>query len=378
MTLNRLKILGVLLNLSLVKRNVSCTGNLLNVAMRDHGILSGLVDVDIYGIMRKLLILKNFHPNLETWKFKFHLDKEVRKRRSYKAEQIINKFALPYNAILQIGSEFNLCGIKKLKDVPKFSYHDSNLHAYLKGAWRLPKVGNKIRDALAYESEVYAGLTGIFVMTRYLREIFIRDFRVPEERVHYVGVGCNFDNVTEIQKEYDGKTILFIARHLFEQKGGKVVLEAFSKVRKEIPDARLILVGQDLSVDQPGVKCLGFINKRSRDGAKKLRDLYREASLFVMPSYYDALGNVFIEAMAHKVPCIGADCCAMPEIIVQNNCGYVIQPGDGKELAIKMCALLKNQKMTRLFGNNGFKAVRTVYNWDAVCKKITNVIEKYL
>ena len=71
----------------------------------------------------------------------------------------------------------------------------------------------------------------------------------------------------------------------------------------------------------PGVECLGFVDKTTGDGAETLHDLYRRASVFVLPSYNEAAGNVFVEAMAHKVPCIGADCCAMPEIIVDSQCG---------------------------------------------------------
>lgn len=370
------KVLGVTLNLQNVRKNISCTGNLLNIGLRKEGCLAGMLDADLYGIARKALILKNFKFGMEKWRLQFHLDPFVRIKRSQKGEQIIRGFTEPYDSILQIGSEFEIASRITDLNKPVFSYHDSNLHAYLMGAWSLPKTNKKIiKQTLEYEEFVYSRLTGIFTMTDYLRNIFIKKFHVPPHKVFNVGVGYNFDDVVELHnKDYDGKTILFIARHLFEQKGGLVVLEAFSKVKKEIPNAKLLLVGQKLNIDRPGVEVIGFLDKSTSDGLEKLRSLFLKASLFVMPSYYDALGNVFLEAMAHKVPCLGADCCAMPEIIVENKAGYVVKSGDSDSLASKMVELLKDKHALKVLGENGYKAIQDKYTWEIVTKKVISLI----
>jgi glycosyltransferase involved in cell wall biosynthesis len=339
-----LQVLGVLLNYDFERRKNAVISPLLNV-IKNYGNLSNIIDIEIANFIKKLLILKNFHPDVDKWKFKYHLDINLRKFRSKKAERIINKLDSNYNVILQWGSEFNLDEIKKVKNIPKFSYQDNNLHGYLKGATSLPKVDASIRAALAYEAQVYDGLTGIFTMTKLLRKIFINDFKLLENKVHYAGFGCHLDDLQDEDKKYDGRTILFVAIHGFEIKGGKVVLDAFSYVRKEISDARLLLVGQDLNIDIPGVECIGFMDKNNPEGKEKLENLYKSASIFVMPSYNEATGTVFLEAMAHKVPCIGANCCSMPEIITENNCGFVIEPGNSKELAKKICMLLKDEAL---------------------------------
>jgi glycosyltransferase involved in cell wall biosynthesis len=372
------KVLGVLLNLELTKKNVSGTRNMINVALRKYGHLLDIIDVDIYGLRRKWHIIRNYSPDMESWRFKFHLDTKMRELRSARAAELINRLESKPDATMQIGSEFNLEDIQAVKGVPRFSYHDSNLHAYLRGAWKLPKARQHIARALAYEKNVYDGLTGVFTMSEFLRQIFIQDFGLPEEKVHFVGVGFNMEKVLHGDREYDGKTILFTARHLFEQKGGKVVISAFQRVRREIPDARLLLVGQALNIDEPGIEVLDFIDKSTPEGLERLRRLYLSASIFVMPTYYDAFGNVFLEAMAHKVPCLGADCCAMPEIIVGNNAGFVVPPGDATSLADRMIEMLSDQSMLRQMGENGLNAVRKVYSWEVVHNKVNAVMAQYV
>ncbi len=371
-------VLGVLLNLPLAQKGVSATSNLLLTGLQKSGNLYKVIDVEINGIIRGLLIARNFHPNISHWRFKYHLDPLARKARSIKASSLLQHDRGNYDAVIQIGSEFDLSSIQKLKGIPKFSYHDSNLIMYLNGAWALPKATHRIQQALKYEHQVYENLTGIFTMTKCLRDVFINEFNVPKDKVFHVGLGVNLEDYSGSEKEYDGKTILFVARHIFEQKGGRVLLEAFKIVRKEIKDARLLLVGQHLNISDAGVECIGFIDKSTEEGRKKLSYLYKKSSLFVMPSFYDAVGNVFLEAMSHRLPCIGADCCAMPELIVENNAGCVIPPGDSEALAKKIIYLLKDTKAMAEMGENGRRAVIQKYNWRVVTQKVLRIIEHYV
>ena len=62
--------------------------------------------------------------------------------------------------------------------------------------------------------------------------------------------------------------------------------------------------------------------------------------MFVMPSLYEPYGIVFAEAMAHRLPCIGADNCAMPEIIKHGETGYVVPVRDEMALANRLVARL--------------------------------------
>ena len=149
-------------------------------ALRSDGCLVNVVDADIYGLKRKYFILKNFAFNMDTWRFKLHLDTTMRQGRSKKILGIIRELEHEFNCTLQIGSEFSLIRDRKIFSKPKFAYHDSNLHAYLKSPQKLPCLPKIIDKALGYEKKIYDDLDMIFTMTDYLGKIFIEDFQIPE------------------------------------------------------------------------------------------------------------------------------------------------------------------------------------------------------
>ena len=76
---------------------------------------------------------------------------------------------------------------------------------------------------------------------------------------------------------------MFVATHSFEAKGGKELLDAFRRVRKVIPDVTLTMIGKDWGIDEPGIECLGFLDKRnSGDLAIYKRCLRRPPFLYFL------------------------------------------------------------------------------------------------
>ncbi len=374
---DKLMILGFLKRISLSDKRVSGTLSLLNEHLMARELVKDIIDVEIYGIREKINLIKNCSFSTDKWSFKNMMDVRIKEKRSIEAAKKVSKLKGTYNVCLQIGSEFKVHDIEMLKKIPRFSYHDNNLMALLKNSHYYHKYPKIIKRAFDFEKEVYDNLDGIFTMTEHLKQSFISDFKLHESKVHSIGFGPNL-SYENIERDYDGETILFIAKDSFEKKGGKVLLEAFNKVKSVIKNSRLILVGQRLNINNEGVEVIDFIDKNREGGVEKLKSLYREASLFVMPSPYEATGNVFLEAMSNKVPCIGADIGATSEILIDNNCGIVVEPGNDRNLAHAIIDLLENKKLLESMGENGFKAIENKYNWDTVCTKAIHIMESYL
>ena len=131
----------------------------------------------------------------------------------------------------------------------------------------------------------------------------------------------------------------------FSRKGGEYLLKAFNIVRKTIPDAELRIIGPELNKVPDGVKCLGFVSKYDDKSLSALLEEYRKARVFVVPSLYEPFGISFAEAMAHRVPCIGTNICAMPEVIKNGVTGFVVPPADEESLADRIIQLLSSEEM---------------------------------
>lgn len=87
--------------------------------------------------------------------------------------------------------------------------------------------------------------------------------------------------------------------------------------------------------------------------AESLRTLYRNATAFVMPSVFEPFGVVFVEAMHYGLACIGADTCAMPEIIEDGVSGMLVKVGDVEELASAMMELAGDPARAQAMGQAG-------------------------
>jgi glycosyltransferase involved in cell wall biosynthesis len=96
---------------------------------------------------------------------------------------------------------------------------------------------------------------------------------------------------------------------------------------------------------------IGFIDHNSPDFAR----LYKNASLFAIPSTIETQSLVTLEAMSSGLPIVAADANALPEIVHNGKNGYLFRPGDDKELAKKIIRLIKNKELAKKFGQESRK-----------------------
>jgi len=346
--------------------------------LKDQGHLCAAVS----GLPNKawLLIykLRNFRLPLASWRFSYHLDIGLYKRMYRKARRKLLIMKQPFDHILQINVWFNAPKLAtEFSNVSTSSYEGSNLYTLLASPYGHPKVPNKIIDnVLAFEKRVYGNLDFVFTRSDWARKSFIHDYGIPADNVICVGTGINLERIPErYQKDYNSKRILFIGTD-FRRKGGDYLLSAFTKIRKAIKGARLTIIGPKPSGLPTGVECLGFISQNNPEGRQRILDAYREAALFVMPSLYEPFGNVFLEAMAHMVPCIGTTACAMPEIIQNGQTGYTVEPGNVEALADCMAHALETPEELETLGAAAYEAVQQKFDWNLVVRNMIQILTR--
>jgi glycosyltransferase involved in cell wall biosynthesis len=258
------------------------------------------------------------------------------------------------------------------------SYHDGNLPELLNSGFGMEGVSRKrIDQALRYEEETSQQMAAIFTFSEYLRQSFIRDYRVSPNKVFNVGGAVN---LTEIptptpNKDYTANRILFIGTE-FARKGGPLLLEALQTVRRSIPTAELHIVGPAHLDNLPaGVVFHGHLSKADPVQKQKLESLFRNSTLFALPSLYEPFGIAPLEAMLYQLPCVLTDAWALRECVTPGLNGDLAEKGSVEDLAAKITQLLVNPGRLATMGQQARELVLTRYTWPAVVARMSNVIK---
>lgn len=326
-------------------------------------------------------IYSSFTPNIFQWKYR--CTKKIGKINKYpwtfnlktrSCNKILKQRRGMYDLIFQISGMFAPTIDYSNLDKPYVTFNDYTVALSKKYPPWAP-LPSHVQRWLELEKGLYENASFIFTTSNNTRNSFINDYGIKPEKVILVNYGTTLANIPDFSKTNDKKNILFVGKD-FKRKGGHVLLEAFKKVRNEIKDAKLTIVGpsnESLKILQPGVYLIGYANDK-----EVVNQLYKDASVFVMPSYCEPFGLVFLEAMAYKLPCIGTSVDAIPEIIENEKTGFLVPPGDIDSLAEKIIKLLKDSDLSRKMGDAGYKRLNQKFQWDEFGAKIDFYLKKCL
>lgn len=153
-----------------------------------------------------------------------------------------------------------------------------------------------------------------------------------------------------------------IIARLTPQKNHSGLLEAFATVQAKLPDAHLLIVGHDPGglrtrlealVDQLGLsQSVHFLGYRDD------REAILEAiDCFVLPSRWEGFGLVLLEAMAVGRPVVATQVGAIPEIVVDESTGLLVEVKDCPALSDALIRVLGDLGLARRLGENGRRRV---------------------
>jgi glycosyltransferase involved in cell wall biosynthesis len=183
-----------------------------------------------------------------------------------------------------------------------------------------------------------------------------RDYRVEE-----VGVIPNVTGGLKIAPagEAEGETgyLLYVGR-LRIRKGVEVLLEALRELRRKVPGAVLRIAGNgehraaleramaDLGLG-PAVTFLGT------QSASQVRALLHGAATLVIPSIYEGMPLVVVEAMDAGVPIVASAVSGIPEVVVDGETGWLVPPECPEALARALEEVLTDPGEARRRGEAG-------------------------
>ncbi len=142
-------------------------------------------------------------------------------------------------------------------------------------------------------------------------------------------------------------TVLSVG-NLIPIKGHALLLSAFANVSASIPNSRLEIIGDGCERERlielaKALDLTGRVSFLGRQSREAVAQAMRRCAVFALPSSYEGLGCVYLEAMSSGKPAIGCRGQGIDEIIEHGKNGLLISPGDQAELAESLRVILLNE-----------------------------------
>jgi len=110
----------------------------------------------------------------------------------------------------------------------------------------------------------------------------------------------------------------------------------------------------------------------------KVREYLTEIDVYALVSGIDMSPLTLQEAQLMKKPVVATNVGGIPEIMKDNETGFLVEKGNADEWIKKLSMLIEDEQKRREMGNNGKKFVEENFSWDKIAKEFLKDIEKIL
>jgi phosphatidylinositol alpha-1,6-mannosyltransferase len=184
-----------------------------------------------------------------------------------------------------------------------------------------------------------------------------------------------------------GRPVVVCVSRLVPRKGQDLLIRAWPRVRAQVPDAALLIVGGGsyYAALRRLAQRTGVADSTIFTGSVPFAELpahYAAGDVFAMPCRtrrggldVEGLGIVYLEASATGLPAISGDSGGAPDAVLEGETGYVV-PGRGTEaLADRIISLLQDPAGARAMGEKGRAWVEREWTWDQAADRLKALID---
>lgn len=219
---------------------------------------------------------------------------------------------------------------------------------------------------------------------------FARSLGVRETQIAVVHNGVDLScfngklDASLMRKELGvgGEPLIVTASRLIKRKSPGLLVSAFAKVLKAIPNAKLVIAGsgreerslrnqiRELNIAD-SVSLLGGMTK------EKVAHLMAAADVFVLPSKLESFGLSLLEASAAGVPVVCSNAGGVPEVFQDGFNAILYPPGDDDAMARAIMRLIQDRELARNIGANAAETAKR-FSWQTAARRTLAVYEDVL
>ncbi len=205
--------------------------------------------------------------------------------------------------------------------------------------------------------------------------------RIPEEKMAVVYNGVDLDEFKNVEAPPALKKQVGVEQSGFiigaggrftEQKGFINLLKAVPSVMKAYPESRFVLVGdgplrrsfEDFVAANGLEKNVVFTGYR-----KDILRIFSFCDVIAVPSLFEGMPNMVLEAMALKKPVVGTDIPEIAELVKDGENGFLVPVKNNEgQIAEKIIVLLQNTELRRKMGENGYSVVNERFSMESMVR----------
>jgi glycosyltransferase involved in cell wall biosynthesis len=216
----------------------------------------------------------------------------------------------------------------------------------------------------------------------FMRNQIVTWYGVSREKIAVIPNGVNLKKFSDCTGKLllEGDPAILYVGYLSKFKSVDLLICAISKLRSELPNMKLHIVGHgnqtalELLAKKKQVEKIVVFHGQANPEAVPL--YYRSADFCVFPSRRDSAGLTLLEAMASGTPVIASNRGGTPEIITQGKNGILFEPDDANALPEAMLSLSQDTDLKKKLSSNALKTAAN-YSWEKIAEKYISLY-KYL
>jgi glycosyltransferase involved in cell wall biosynthesis len=231
-----------------------------------------------------------------------------------------------------------------------------------------------------HEKRALAKADGHLSVSQYTADVTNQLFKI-DKNFTIIPNGINTSSFNNSETYNDAKTILYFGG-IIRKKGVLEIPHYFNQVIQKIPDAQLILIGQDMSDKLTGntstfqmmkelfseeaglnVKFLGRVPYH------EIKEHIKNATVCIFPSYAEALPVSWIEAMAMGKPVVASNIGWSKEVIDAGIDGFLVNPSQHTVYANKIVQIIENRGLQKELGIEARKKIEQKFSMSVVAQQ---------
>lgn len=175
--------------------------------------------------------------------------------------------------------------------------------------------------------------------------------------------------------------LVVTAGRLVPVKGHTHLITAFAQVVTEIPNIRLVFLGDgelrgELTEQS---KTLGLEKQVLFPGMRNdVPEIISCSDLFVLPSVNEGFGVVLLEAMAMRCPIVATNVGGVPEVVLDGETGILVPPGDPAQLAEAIIRLVRDRALAARMAECGYQRLNTCFDIKETVSKTERLYKELL